>query len=43
MVRQTVSDSFAEVVLGHDISQKPLTWKRYNLSRFRSSLLLQLP
>lgn len=43
VVRQTVSDSFAEVALGHDISQKPLTWKRYNLSRFRSSLLLQPP
>ncbi|MEH0072890.1 hypothetical protein V6L77_26005 [Pannonibacter sp. Pt2-lr] len=27
----------------HDISQKPLTWKRYNLSRFRSSLRLDLP
>ena len=43
VVRQTVSDSFAEVALGHDISQKPLTWKRYNLSRFRSSLLLHPP
>lgn len=43
VVRQTVSDSFAEIALGHDISEKPLTWKRYNLSRFRSSLLLQPP
>lgn len=43
VVRQTVSDSFAEVALGHDISQKPLTWKRYNLTRFRTSLALQLP
>ena len=43
VVRQTVSDSFAEVALGHDISQKPLTWKRYNLSRFRTSLRLQAP
>lgn len=43
VVRQTVSDSFAEVALGHDISQKPLTWKRYNLSRFRASLLLEPP
>jgi len=43
VVRQTVSDSFAEVALGHDVSQKPLTWKRYNLSRFRSSLLLERP
>ena len=43
VVRQTVCDSFAEVALGHDISQKPLTWKRYNLARFRSSLRLQPP
>jgi hypothetical protein len=43
VVRQTVSDSFAEVALGHDRSQKPLTWKRYNLSRFRDSLRLQIP
>lgn len=43
VVRQTVSDSFAEIALGHDISQKPLTWKRYNLSRFRISLLLPSP
>lgn len=43
VVRQTVSDSFAEIVLGQDISQKPLTWKRYNLSRFRTSLLLEPP
>lgn len=43
VVRQKVSDSFAEVALSHDISQKPLTWKRYNLSRFRSSLRLELP
>jgi len=42
-VRQQVSDSFAEIVLGHDISRKPLTWKRYNLSRFRTSLLLPPP
>lgn len=43
VVRQTVSDAFAKVALGHDISRKPLTWKRYNLSRFRTSLLLQPP
>jgi len=42
-VRQTVSNAFAEIALGHDISRKPLTWKRYNLSRFRVSLLLPLP
>lgn len=43
VVRQKVSDSFAEVALGHDISKKPLTWKRYNLTRFRTSLRLQPP
>lgn len=43
VVRQTVSDSFAEIALRHDISQKPLTWKRYNLTRFRTSLRLQPP
>lgn len=43
VVRQTVSDSFAEVALGHDVSQKPLTWKRYNLTRFRNSLVLEPP
>lgn len=42
-VRQSVSDSFAEIALRQDVSQKPLTWKRYNLSRFRTSLLLQPP
>ena len=43
LVRQQVSDTFAEVALNHDISQKPLTWKRYNLTRFRSSLELERP
>ncbi|PWG16080.1 hypothetical protein [Salibaculum griseiflavum] len=43
VVRQKVSDAFAEVTLEHDISQKPLTWKRYNLSRFRTSLTLPIP
>lgn len=43
VVRQKVGGTFAEVALGHDLSQKPLTWKRYNLSRFRSSLSLPLP
>ena len=43
VVRQQVSDSFAEVALNHDISRKPLTWKRYNLMRFRSSLALERP
>lgn len=43
VVRQVASEAFAEVVLGHDVSQKPLTWKQYNLSRFRSSLRLESP
>lgn len=43
VVRQGVAGSFAEEALGHDVSQKPLTWKRYNLSRFRTSLRLDLP
>ena len=43
VVRQQVGASFAEVALEHDVSQKPLTWKRYNLSRFRSSLRLEPP
>ncbi|SUZ33888.1 hypothetical protein ROE7235_03663 [Roseibaca ekhonensis] len=43
VVRQEVAGSFAEIALGHDVSQKPLTWKRYNLSRFRSSLRLDVP
>ena len=43
VVRQEVAGSFAEVALGHDVSQKPLTWKRYNLSRFRTSLRLEPP
>lgn len=43
VVRQEIAGSFAEVALGHDVSQKPLTWKRYNLSRFRASLRLDPP
>lgn len=43
VVRQEVAGSFAEVTLGHDLSRKPLTWKRYNLSRFRTCLRLDVP
>lgn len=43
VVRQEVSDAFAEVALNHNISEKPLTWKRYNLTRFRTSLRLEPP
>ncbi len=42
-VRRQVSGAFAEVALNHDVSQKPLTWKRYNLGRFRTSLTLPVP
>ncbi|MTH96378.1 hypothetical protein [Roseibium sp. RKSG952] len=43
VVRQGIAGSFAEEALGQDVSQKPLTWKRYNLSRFRNSFRLNLP
>jgi hypothetical protein len=43
VVRQKIGASFAEATLGQDLSRKPLTWKRYDLSRFRSSLTLPLP
>lgn len=43
VVRQQVVGAFAEVALGHDVSQKPLTWKRYNLSQFRTALSLPVP
>lgn len=42
-VRQKISSSFAALSLGHDVSNKPLTWKHYNLSRFRESLSLPIP
>lgn len=43
VVRQEIAGAFAAVTLCHDVSQKPLTWKRYNLTRFRSSLHLDPP
>lgn len=42
-VRQKVGSCFAQAALGHDVSRKPLAWKHYDLSRFRSSLTLPLP
>ena len=42
-VRQKVGAGFAEVVLHQDVSRKPLTWRRYDLSRFRNSLSLPIP
>lgn len=39
-MRQDVAVAFAEVGLGQDLSNKPLSFKLYNLSRFRASLVL---
>ena len=43
MERKIVANLFAADTLKHDISNKPLTQKTYNLSRFRSSLKLSVP
>lgn len=42
-VRDVVARCFAEEILEHDVSAKPLTWKSYDLSRFRESLTLPAP
>lgn len=41
--RRLVANLFAADTLQHDISNKPLTQKTYSLSRFRSSLKLDIP
>ncbi|SFD42972.1 hypothetical protein [Roseivivax sediminis] len=41
--RHDVSNAFAEVVLGHNISEKPLTEKVYDLGRFVTSFELEIP
>lgn len=41
--RKVVANLFAADTLKHDISNKPLTQKTYNLSRFRNSLKLPIP
>lgn len=41
--RKLVANIFATDTLKHDISNKPLTQKTYNLSRFRNSLKLPIP
>lgn len=41
--RRLVARIFAEDALKHDISNKPLTQRTYNLARFRSSLSLPIP
>lgn len=43
LVRQEAAQAFAEVTLGQDLSRRPLTWRRYNLTRFRNSFRLPLP
>jgi hypothetical protein len=42
-VRHRMACIFAEIALDQDVSHKPLTWKRYDLSRFRKSLNLPFP
>lgn len=42
-VRKQVADIFAEVILGQDLSTKPLTKRDFNLERFRESFELDLP
>ena len=41
-MRQDMAVAFAEVGLGEDLSNKPLSFKFYNLTRFRGSLTLPL-
>ena len=41
--RRLVARIFAQDTLKHDVSNKPLTQKTYNLARFRNSLRLQIP
>nr|WP_309501740.1 hypothetical protein [uncultured Roseovarius sp.] len=42
-VRTIVAEAFAEIVLQHDLSAKPLTRRDFNLDRFRGSFNLDLP
>ncbi|MBB1493239.1 hypothetical protein H5395_17430 [Paracoccus sp. MC1854] len=42
-VRKKAADSFAEVVLKADLSNKPLSWRYYDLTRFHHTLMLPLP
>lgn len=42
-VRKKAADSFAEVVLKADLSNKPLSWRYYDLTRFHDTLTLPLP
>jgi hypothetical protein len=41
--RKIVANLFAADILKHDVSNKPLAQKTYNLSRFRNSLKLPIP
>ncbi len=42
-IRRLFSDIFADVVLGVDLTGKPLSRKTFDLSRFRRSLGLEIP
>lgn len=42
-VRRQVANVFAEKEAGQNVSERPLAWKVYDLSRFRNSLKLQVP
>lgn len=42
-VRPVVASAFAEVGLKHNLSDRPLTLRQYNLSRFLTSLRLDAP
>lgn len=42
-VRKVLVDEFARVVLGQNLSAKPLNWRNYDLSRFFRSLSLDAP
>ncbi len=41
--RHDVSNAFAEIVLGRNISEKPLSEKVYDLGRFAASFKLEIP
>ena len=43
ITRDKVSRAFAELVLGQNLSEKPLTARDFSLERFKTSLFLPLP
>jgi len=42
-VRKEVAELFAEVALGQNLSEKPLTRRNFNLERFRETFRLDIP